>query len=100
MTDTPNLNGAASKRTEIKVKAASWATFFVSLAGTVALTTTATDLVHALPDWIEVIVYPSLLGATSWLTGRTTKSRPENISQSTIDAVQDWLTKRAPRYPR
>lgn len=100
MTEAPNLSGAATNKTEWKVKVASYGTFFASLAGTALLTTTVTDLVHALPDWAEVIIYPSVLGAVSWLSGRAAKTKPEKLSQSTIDAVQDWIAKRAPRYPR
>ncbi len=84
-------------KTELKVKAATWATYFTSLAASVFLATTATDYVHALPDWLEAPVYPLLLAAGTWVAGYRTRSRPGNLSESTLTAAEAWLRDRMPR---
>lgn len=89
-----------SKKTELKVKAASWATFLVSLAGLTLLQSTATDMVADLPDWLETAAYSLLLAATTWLTGYNTRTRPDGLSQSTVDAIAAWMRTRAARSPR
>lgn len=84
-------------QTEIKVKAASYATFAVSLVALAFLGTTATDYVHALPDWLEVPAY-SLLGTlVTFVSGYYTRSKPEALSESTLLAAQKWLRARMPR---
>jgi hypothetical protein len=90
----------ASGKTELKVKAASWATFLVSLAGLTLLESSATDLVPALPqwaNWLTPIIGAAIATATTWLTGYNVRNRPAELSQSTIDAVQQWMRNRAPR---
>lgn len=87
----------AKGRTEWKVRVASLATWGAALAGSVVLSTTATDYVHALPDWLENLVYPSLLAGITWLSGRAASTRPDYLSPSTVEAVQEWLRRRAPR---
>lgn len=85
------------KKTELKVWASTWTTFLLSLAASAFLATTATDYVHALPDWLESILYPALLAAGTWVAGYTKKSRPTNLGDSTIDAVRIWMEKHLPR---
>lgn len=85
---------------ELKVKAATWATFLLALAGTTLLSTTATDYVPALPDWLEAPAYALLLSAGTLLGGYLKRSRPENLSDSTISAVQKWMASHAPRMPK
>jgi hypothetical protein len=87
----------AKGKTELKVRAAAWTTFVLSLTATTFLGTTATDYVHALPDWLEVPAYSFLLSAGTWVAGYVRKSSPADLSPSTIDAVRVWLEKRMPR---
>ena len=84
-------------KTEIKVKAASYATFAASLVALAFLGTTATDYVSALPDWLEVPAYSLLGSLVTFVSGYYTKSRPEALSESTIIAAQKWLRDRMPR---
>lgn len=84
-------------RVEWKVKAAAYATFALSLAATAFLSTTATDFVHTWPDWAEVPAYSLLLAAGTWVAGFSARSRPADLSPSTIEAVQTWLKTRMPR---
>ncbi len=84
-------------KTEIKVKAASYATFAASLVALAFLGTTATDYVSALPDWLEVPAYSILGTAVTFVSGYYTRSKPTALSESTIIAVQKWLRERMPR---
>lgn len=83
-------------KVELKVKAASYVTFFASLAVFVFLSTTATDYVKALPDAVENVGLAAILAATTFVGGYVKKSRPANLAQSTIDAAAVWLAKRMP----
>lgn len=83
--------------TEWKVKAAALGTYAAALAGSIFLSTTATDYVQALPDWAENIVYPALVAGVSLLAGRAASTKPDYLSPSTISAVETWLRARAPR---
>lgn len=96
MTNNVQLPAPAS-RTEWKVRAAALATYVVSLAGVVLLDTTVTDYVHALPDWLESVIYPMIPALGALLAGRAAKTRPDYLSPSTVTAVQDWLKEHAPR---
>ena len=93
----PTFPSIVKPKTEWKVKAATYGTFFAGLAGSVVLSTTATDYVEALPDWLESIVYPAILAAATRLSGWAARTRPEELSQSTVDAVERWLRGRLPR---
>lgn len=84
-------------KTEWKVKAATYGTFFATLAGSVALSTTVTDYVESLPDWLENIIYPSVVAVTAWLSGRAARTRPDELSPSTVEAVERWLRGRLSR---
>lgn len=91
----------ASGKTEAKVKAATWAAFAVSLLGTTVLEWIATDLVPALPNslnWLVPIVSAALTAALTFVSGYATRTKPDSISQSTVDAVKKWLKDRAPRF--
>ena len=99
MTTAVNLPQApVTGKTELKVKAAAYATFALALAATAFLGTTATDYVHALPDWLEVPAYSLLLSAGTWVAGYSKKNQPNDLSPSTIDAARVWLEKRMPRH--
>jgi hypothetical protein len=97
MTDRISLPAIpVTKKTEWKVRAATVATWLAAQAGSIFLSTTATDYVHALPDWAENIVYPSLLAGITFLTGRAARTRPDYISASTADAVEKAIRQRMP----
>ena len=72
-------------------------TYLAALAGSIALSTTVTDYVHALPDWAETIIYPAVLAGVSLLSGRAASSKPGYLSPSTIEAVETWLRRELPR---
>lgn len=96
MTQAP-IPAKVRGKTELKVKAASWATFLATLAAGTFLATTATDYVHALPDWLEVPAYALLTAAVTFVAGYQTRNKPTDLSASTISAVQQWLREHAPR---
>lgn len=101
MSETPALPAIpVSNKTEWKVKAAALATWLAALAGSIVLSSTGTDYVHALPDWAENIVYPSLLAGITYLTGRAAKTKPDYISASTAEAVEKAIAARLPRTTR
>jgi hypothetical protein len=89
-----------SNKTEWKVKAATLATYLGALAGSIFLSTTATDYVHALPDWAENVIYPALLAGITLLSGRAAKTKPDYISPSTAEAIERELRRRLPRSIR
>lgn len=84
-------------KTEWKVKAAALATYLISLAGVTLLDTTVTDYVHALPDWLESVVYPVIPALGALLAGRAARTKPDYLSPSTVEAVQEYVRKHAPR---
>jgi len=89
----------ASGKAEAKVKASTLATFVVTLLGMTALQSTVTDMVPALPDWLESPAYALIAALATWLAGYNTRTRPDSLSESTVEAVKAWLAKRAP-HPR
>ena len=96
MTDQlPNI--PITKKTEWKVRVATLATYLAALAGSIFLSSTGTDYVHALPDWAENLVYPALLAGVTWLSGRAAKTKPGYISASTAEAVEAAIKQRIPR---
>lgn len=97
MTSLPKFPVPAKGVTEWKVRIAGLATFLASLAGTIFLSTTATDFVKELPDWAEVIIYPSLLSVVTWLSGRAARSKPDYLSPSTVAAVERWMREKLVR---
>ncbi len=84
---------------ELKVKAATWATFLLSLAASTFLATTATDYVTALPDWLEVPAYSLVMSAGTFVSGYLKRSQPDSLSASTVKAVQEWMREHMPRKP-
>lgn len=80
----------ATKKTERKVRAGALASYVAAAVGLALLSTSATDLVHGLPDWAEVLAYPLVPAALSWLTGYVTKNRPGYLSPSTVAAATRW----------
>jgi hypothetical protein len=88
---------APKSRVELKVKAASYATFAASLVVLTFLSTTATDYVKALPDALENVGLALILTASTFVGGYFRSNRPANLAQSTIDAAAVWLAKRMPR---
>jgi hypothetical protein len=96
----PHFPVPTTGATEWKVRVATGVTFLAALAGSILLSTTATDYVELLPDWAENIIYPSLIALTTFLSGRAASSRPDYLSPSTVEAVEAWLRQNAPRLPR
>jgi hypothetical protein len=89
-----------SGKTEWKVKAAALGTYLSALAGSIVLSTTATDYVSALPDWAENVIYPAIVAGVSLLAGRAAKTKPDYLSPSTIAAVEKWIRTQSPRRSR
>lgn len=74
--------------TEWKVRIASFASFVGALAATTLIETRGVEIVNDLPETVRIIALPLLVAAGTWFSGRAARSRPEYISQSTIDAVR------------
>lgn len=90
-----DLAGAKpSRTTEWKVRAASLASFIATLAAGTVLEMRGPEFIETLPDVTKVFAAALLVSVTSWLSGRAAKSRPDYISQSTIDAVRAHLSRR------
>ncbi len=99
MSDTEVNLPEPSGKMELKVKVAGWATFVVSLLGLTALEWGTTDLIPALPaslNWLGPILGASVAAATSWVGGYFKRSRPDSLSESTVEALRVWLAKRFP----
>lgn len=99
MTQPDEVPVTLKPKMELKVKAAGYASFFISLAVFVFLSTTATDYVKSLPDALESVGLAVLVAASTIVSGYSTRNRPANLAQSTIDAAAVWLAKRMPRGP-
>lgn len=82
-------------KTELKVKAAAWAAFAVSTVGVTLLQSWTPGWIEGLPLWLQAPAAGVVLAGVTWLAGWATRTRPANLSQSTIDAVQAWLRKRS-----
>lgn len=80
---------STGKKTEWKVRIASLASFVGALAVGTLLEVKTPDIVNALPDGVQVLAGAALVAAASWFSGRAARSRPEYVSQSTIDAVRE-----------
>lgn len=90
--DLPQSSG----KTEWKVKAASLGTFVASIIGLTILQSTVTDLAAGLPDWAETIALSLIMSGVTWASGYAARTKPANLSQSTIDAFQEWLKGKLP----
>lgn len=84
------------RKTEIKVRVASLATFVATLVGTTLLQTSATDFLKGWPDWVQAPGAALILAGITWLSGRAAKSKPDYLSTSTIEAAKAWIAARAP----
>lgn len=83
-----------TKSTEWKVRIASLASFAGALVTGTLLEMRGPEFIETLPDVTKVFAGALLVAASSWLSGRAAKSRPDYISQSTIDAVRAHLSRR------
>lgn len=82
------------KGTEWKVRVASSASFVATLAIGAILESRGPEFIETLPEPTRVFAGALLVAAASWLAGRAAKTRPESLSQSTIDAVRAQLQRR------
>lgn len=87
----------ASGKVEAKVWAATWGAFLASLAGLTLLQSTVTDMVPSLPDWLESPAYALVASAVTLVSGYVKRSKPAQLSESTVEAIREWMRKRAPR---
>lgn len=94
MTHTADMS---LNRTELKVRAAALATFIASSAGVVLLQALSPAWIEHLPLWLQAPAAGLVLAGVAWLAGRRTKTRPDYLSQSTIDAAELWLQRQAGR---
>lgn len=74
-------------KTEWKVKLASLGAFVGSLAASIALDAYTPAVIEHAPEGLRFIVAGLVASAASWLSGYVARTRPESVSQSTIDAV-------------
>ena len=88
---------SATRKTEIKVRVAAWATFVATLAGTTVLQTRAGDWVSDLPAWLQAPAAALVLAGITWLSGRQAKSKPDYLSPSTIEAAKARIAQHTPR---
>lgn len=77
-----------TRTTEWKVKIASLASFAGSLAASVLIDEWAPGIVERLPSGAQAVGAAALAAAAAWFAGRAAKSRPDAISQSTLEAVR------------
>lgn len=76
-------------KTEWKVRIASLASFVGTLAVGIALEEiNSPEFIDRLPDGLQVLAGAALVAACTWVSGRIARTRPEYISQSTVDAVR------------
>ncbi len=88
------LVNAGGRKTEWKVRIASLATFVGSLALGILFEVERPGIIERLPDNLQVVGGALLVAAASWFSGRAARSRPEYISQSTVDAVREAIRAR------
>lgn len=73
--------------TERKTWAATFATFVAAFAGLTLLSSIDTDMIKALPDWLETPAYSLLTAGLTWLTSYVTTHRPGKLSRSALQAI-------------
>lgn len=87
-------------KTELKVKAATWAAFAVSLVGLSLIETFSADIINALPNslnFLTPVVGSAIAAGLTWLAGYQARNTPENLSPSTVQAVKDYVAKQVVR---
>lgn len=88
-----NIENVKKYGVEAKVKVASLAAFVLGLIVNGFLAGTATDFVHALPDWAEVVGLGAIQGAGVWVAGYVKKNTGA-LSPSTYAKVEEYLRKK------
>lgn len=83
------MSDPSNRKTEWKVRIASLAGFVATLAvGVLLETVNSPEFIDKLPDSLQVVAGAVLVAASTWIAGRIARTRPEYISQSTVDAVR------------
>lgn len=77
-----------TSKTEWKVKIAATASFLASLAGVMVLETWAPSAIAGLPSGVQAVATAGVVTLATWLSGRAARSRPDAISESTLEAVR------------
>lgn len=75
------------RKTELKTKAASFASYAAALVMLTWLGTQSTDFVHGLPDWLEAPAYALVPALSAWLAGYVKSHAPGRMSGSAVRAV-------------
>lgn len=78
----------STSATEFKVKAAATASFVASLAGVLLLEEWAPKVIAELPTSVQAMATAGVVTLVTWLSGRAARSRPDAISESTLEAVR------------
>ena len=74
--------------TEFKVKAAATASFVASMTGVLVLEEWGPKLIAELPTGVQAMATAGVVTLATWLSGRVARSRPDAISESTLEAVR------------
>ena len=91
---------ATRGKTEWKVRIASLASFAGTLAVALLLDPRAPEWLDRLPEPLRVIGGAAIVAAGVWASGRTARTRPDMISESTVRAVEERFGIGIPRQGR
>ena len=80
--------------TEFKVKVASLASFAGALAGSVLLDEWAPGFLAGLSPAAQAVLGATIASVSAWLAGYVARTKPDSISDSTIDAAREYLRRR------
>jgi hypothetical protein len=83
--------------TEFKVKIASLASFAGALAGSVILDKWAPGVLAGLSPAVQAVLGAVIAAVSAWLAGYIARTRPDSISESTVNAAREYLRARDAR---